>query len=174
MRTGSAARLIFPALLLVAGALGGCGSVLTEGTATGAGIAGAGIAGAVSKNATVGAAIGLGVAAGANAGLLYVERNVHNKTQDSIAAVAGPLPEGAVAAWSVTHTIPIELNQHGEVAVSRAIEGPDFACKEIIFSVDADHNTSERSFFIAYICRDGDKWRWASAEPATARWGALQ
>jgi hypothetical protein len=174
MRTESAARALLAFLLFVALSLGGCGSVLTEGTATGAGIAGAGIAGAVSKNATVGAAIGLGVAAGANAGLLYVERNVHNKTQDSIAAAAGPLPEGGVAPWSVTHTIPIELSQHGEVAVSRAIEGPDFACKEIIFSVDPEKNAPGRSFFMAYICRDGDQWRWASAEPATARWGALQ
>jgi hypothetical protein len=73
MRTGSAGRTALAfLLLLLAAALGGCGSFLTEGTAAGAGIAGAGVAGAISKNATVGAAIGLGVAAGANAGLLYV------------------------------------------------------------------------------------------------------
>lgn len=175
MRTRSlgitAIRLL---LLLAAAPLGGCGSFLSESTATGAGIAGAGIASALTKNATVGAAIGLGVAAGANAGLLFVERNVHNKTQDSIAAAAGPLPEGKVAAWSVTHVIPIELAQSGEVAVSREINGPDFDCKEIIFSVDPTKPSQERTFFTAYICRDGEKWRWATAEPATARWGALQ
>lgn len=176
MRTGSAGRSALAFLLLLAVPLGGCGSFLTEGTAAGAGIAGAGIAGAVSKNATVGAAIGLGVAAGANAGLLYVERAVHNNTQDGIAAAAGPLPEGAVGNWSVSHTLPIELSEHGQVAISREIDGPDFVCKEIIFSVDKGDKAPEprRSFFTAYICRDGDHWRWATAEPATARWGALQ
>lgn len=168
---GPAAGLI----LLLALPLGGCGSFLTEGTATGAGIAGAGIAGAISKDATVGAAIGLGVAAGANAGLLYVERHIHNDTQNSIAAAAGSLSEGDVATWHSTHTVPIELDEHGQVAVSRAIEGPDFSCKEIIFSVDRDKLPArERSFFTAYICRDGERWRWATAEPATARWGSLQ
>lgn len=162
-------------LLLATAPLAGCGSVLTEGTATGAGIAGAGIASAVTKNATVGAAIGLGVAAGANAGLLYVERRVHSHTQDDIAAAAGPLPEGGVAPWSATHTVPIERDAHGQVAVSRLITGPDFACKDIIFSVDQGSGaTSRRSFFTASICRDGEKWKWATAEPATARWGALQ
>ena len=162
-------------LLLLAVPLGGCGSFLTQSTATGAGIAGAGIAGAISNNATVGAAIGLGIAAGANAGLLYVERDIHSNTQDSIATAAGPLSEGDVAPWQSTHLIPIELDEHGEVAVSRAIEGPNFLCKEIIFSVDHDKDPNkDRSFFTAYICRDGERWRWATAEPATARWGSLQ
>lgn len=162
-------------LLLLAVALGGCGSFLTQSTATGAGIAGAGIAGAISHNATVGAAIGLGIAAGANAGLLYVERDVHNNTQDSIATAAGPLSEGGVAPWQSTHLVPIELDEHGEVAVSRTIAGPDFLCKEIIFSVDPGKDQKkDRAFFTAYICRDGERWRWATAEPATARWGSLQ
>lgn len=176
MRIGSVFPPIIPLLLLVAAApLAGCESLLTESAATGAGIAGAGIAGAVSKNATVGAAIGLGVAAGANAGLLYVERRVHNTTQNAIAAAAGPLPEGGVAAWSSRPSIPIERSQHGEVAVSREIDGPDFACKEIVFSVDGDTaSDTHRAFFTTFICRDGEAWRWATAEPATARWGSLQ
>lgn len=176
MRCAFRRHAAVPLLLLLAAApLAGCGSLLTEGTATGAGIAGAGIAGAISRNATVGAAIGLGVAAGANAGLLYVERRIHSGTQDAIAAAAGPLPEGGVGAWRSTPAIPIERDAHGEVAVSREIDGPDFACKEIIFSVD-DGKTPDlhRSFFTTTICRDGDKWRWAMAEPATSRWGALQ
>jgi hypothetical protein len=176
MRIGSGWPPIVPLLLLFASApLAGCGSLLTESTTTGAGIAGAGIAGAISKNATVGAAIGLGVAAGANAGLLYVERRVHSRTQDAIAAAAGPLPEGGVAPWHTTHTIPIEEDQHGEVAVSREIDGADFACKEIVFSVETGSAPDiHRAFFTTYVCRDGDVWRWATAEPATARWGSLQ
>ena len=31
-----------------------------------------------------------------------------------------------------------------------------------------------REFYVTTICRDGAQWRWASAEPATARWGSLQ
>jgi hypothetical protein len=176
MRAGSFRRAgIGLVLLLAAAPLAGCNSLLAESTATGAGIAGAGIASAVTKNATVGAAIGLGVAAGANAGLLYVERVVHGATQDSIAAAAGPLPEGTVATWRASHSVPIELPEHGEVAVTREINGPDFACKEIIFSVDDGEGAQRRrSFYTAYICRDGERWRWATAEPATARWGSLQ
>ena len=175
MRVGALRPAWLLLLLLASAPLAGCGSLLTEGTATAAGIAGAGVAGAVTKNATVGAAIGLGVAAAANAGLLYVERRVHNQTQDDIAAIAGALPEGGVAPWSAHHAIPIERDQHGQVAVTRVIDGPDFACKEIVFSVDdGDGADRQRSFFTTYICRDGDKWRWATAEPATARWGALQ
>jgi hypothetical protein len=162
-------------LLLAALPLAGCGSFLTETTADSAGVAGAGVAGAVSKNAVIGAAIGLGVASAANAGLLYTERRVHRATQDSIASAAGLLPEGAVGFWRVSHSIPIERNQHGEVVVSRMIGGPDFTCKEIVFSVDSGAGaTLQRQFYTAMICLDGATWRWATAEPATERWGALQ
>lgn len=166
------------AAALLAGAsvqLGGCSSFLTAGTADAAGVAGAGIAGAVSKNATVGAAIGLGVASVANAGLQYGERVVHRAEQDQIAATAGALQDGAVGTWRVSHTIPIEPNEHGEVAVSRTFGGADFNCREIVFSVDGGTAAKpDRAFYIATVCRDGDRWKWASAEPATERWGSLQ
>jgi hypothetical protein len=165
----------FAAMLLAVLPLGGCGSFLTQGTADAAGVTGAGVAGAVTRNATVGAAIGLGVASAANAGLLFVERRVHTAEQDRIAAVAGALPEGAVGTWSVSHTIPIERAEHGEVAVSHAFGGSDFACKEIVFSVDHGAGAElQRAFYTATVCRDGGFWRWATAEPATARWGGLQ
>jgi len=155
--------------------LGGCGSLLSQATSVGSGVAGAGIASAVTKDATVGAAIGLGAAAGGNAALQYAERRVHKTEQDRIAAVAGQLRVGAVAAWSVSHTVPIEPNNRGEVTVSRIFGGADFLCKEIVFSVDRYSNRRwKREFFIATICRDGRIWRWATAEPATARWGSLQ
>ena len=38
-------------------------------------------------------------------------------------------------------------------------------------SVDPD---LERKFYVSMICQDGDVWRWATAEPATSRWGSLQ
>ncbi len=165
------------ALMLATGAapLAGCSSLLTKGSADAAGVAGAGIAGAISKDAAVGAAIGLGVASVANAGVQYAERRAHNTEQDSIADVAGRLDVGGVATWSITHTVPIEADEHGQVAVSRLLGGDDFACKEIVFSVD--HGTAarpDRAFYTATVCRDGDRWKWATAEPATERWGALQ
>jgi hypothetical protein len=155
--------------------LGGCTSLLTEGTAAGAGAAGAGISRAVTKNAGVTTGIGLGVQAAARAGLQYAERSVHQTEQDRIAAVAGSLPVGAVAPWQVIHDIPIEADEHGQVTVSRALGGNGFRCKEIVFSVDhADGHGTASDYYTATVCRDGRQWKWATAEPATERWGALQ
>lgn len=162
-------------LLLVCTALAGCGSVLTASTADVAGIAGAGISGAVTKNPTVAAGIGLGVASVANAGLQYTERKVHGREQDQIAAAAGPLDPGVVGHWSVVHDIPIEDDEHGDLVVTRLVGGKGFNCKEIVFSVDAGKGKDEkRSFYTAAVCQDGKAWKWATAEPATARWGSLQ
>jgi len=162
-------------LLVCAGVLSGCESLLTATTADVAGIAGAGIAGAVTKSPTAAAAIGLGVAAGANAGLQYVERDVHTAEQDRIAQAAGVLDPGVVGHWSISHTIPIEADEHGDVVVTRLVGTSDFNCKEIIFSVDTvEKSGPKRAFYTAAICQDGQTWKWASAEPATARWGSLQ
>ena len=155
-------------------ALAGCGSVLTEGASDAAGVAGAGLAGAVTRNGAVTAAIGLGVQSAAASGLGYLERRVHRTEQDRIAAVAGALSPGAVAPWQVSHTIPIESDEGGEVSVSREFGGL-LACKEIVFSVDHLKRTPpQRRFYVATVCRDGGTWRWADAEPATSRWGTLQ
>ncbi len=170
---GTPARLL-PVLALLLG-LTGCGSVLTEGTSAAAGVAGAGIASAVTNNGTVTAAVGLGTQAAAATGLAFVERRVHGAEQNRIAATAGQLPVGGVGAWSVSHDIPIEADEHGEVSVSREIGAGDLACKEIVFSVETRQNTAPfRSFYVASVCRDGDHWKWASAEPAVSRWGTLQ
>lgn len=152
-----------------------CTSIVTESTSAGAGIAAAGISRSVTHNAGVTTGIGLGVQAAARAGLQYVERNVHQKEQDHIAAAAGVLPVGAVAQWQVVHGIPIEEDEHGEVVVSRTLGKADFLCKEIVFSVDhTEKSGTTREFYMATICRDGAQWKWATAEPATERWGALQ
>ncbi len=63
----------------------------------------------------------------------------------------------------------------GEVTVSRVISSGALDCKEIVFSVESGGALApDRTFYTAAICRDGAAWRWASAEPATERWGALQ
>jgi hypothetical protein len=163
--------LAFAALL----GLPACSSVLSGTTQEAAGIAGAGVANSITKNATVATGIGLGVAAVANAGLQYEERVVHRYEQDRIAEAAGPLAPGAVGPWNVVHDVPIESDEHGEVAVIQSLSGPPMDCKSIIFSVDTvAHKEPQRAFYTAAVCRDGDKWKWASAEPATERWGSLQ
>lgn len=165
------------ALLAVCASLTGCNSLYTEGATAGAGITGAALAAKVTSNAAVATGIGLGTVAAAKAGVQYSQRMVHRDTQDGIAKAAGPLDVGAVANWSVTHTLPIEDDEHGRVTVSRTISKGALDCKEIVFSVDrpaGKDSPATSAFYVAAICRDANVWKWASAEPATERWGALQ
>lgn len=162
-------------MVLLLPTLAGCGSFLSVGTEAGAGIAGAGIASAVTDNATVATGIGLGVSAGARAGLQYLQRRVHRDAQNAVAEAAGALGPGAVGHWSVTHSVPVEPDERGRVVVTREIGNASFACREVVFSVDTEEDGApRRAFYTAIICRDGTRWRWASAEPATERWGSLQ
>ena len=153
----------------------GCSSLLSEGSATAAGVAGTAVAAGVTKNATVAAGIGLGVLAGAQVGVKAIERNYHGDQQDHIAEVAGGLAMGQVAPWRSEHFIQLEPDEAGRVTVSRVISAGELNCKEIVFSVDHVKDAATlSSFYVATICKDSAKWRWASAEPATARWGSLQ
>ena len=164
--------LLLPALL----ALAGCGSLLSATTADVAGIAGAGVAGAVTRSPAIATGIGLGIAAAAQGGLQYAERGTHSIEQERIAAAAGPLAPGVVGRWNVGNRLPVELAQHGEVVVTRTIGDAALSCKEIVFSTDkaAAGGQPQQAFYTATVCRDGSTWRWASAEPATTRWGSLQ
>ena len=155
--------------------LPGCQALLTEGTSTVAGIGGASIADGVGANAAATTGIGLGVQAVGRAGLQYAQRVTHRAAQDRIAGAAGPLPVGGVGEWATNHTLPVEPSERGQVAVSRVISTGPLECKEIVFSVDSGRGeTLRRAFYIAAVCRDGGTWKWASAEPATERWGSLQ
>ena len=166
-------RAALPLLVLLA--LPGCQALLTEGTSTAAGIGGASIAEGVGANAATTTGIGLGVQAVGRAGLQYAQRLTHRAAQDRIAAAAGPLPVGGVGAWATDHSVPVEPNKRGQVAVSRVISAGPLECKEIVFSVDSGQGERlRRAFYVAAVCRDGAAWKWASAEPATERWGSLQ
>ncbi|MHB8285766.1 MAG: hypothetical protein ACYDD1_13955 [Caulobacteraceae bacterium] len=174
-RPASLVRPSVAAIIALAGGLSACGPLLTEGAGAGAGIAGAGIAGTVTKNAAVTSGIGLGVNAAALAGVKVLEKRVHTSEQDQIAEIAGPLDVGATAPWSISHRVKVERNEHGTLTVSRVIRAGDLDCKEVVFSVDRIVKAvPQRAFYTTTICRDGETWKWASAEPATARWGALQ
>jgi hypothetical protein len=169
--------ILLPPLLLLCGlSLSGCGSLLAQGGAAGAGVASASIAGAVTKSAAVTSGIGLGVNAAASAGVKAIEKRVHRTEQDSIAAAAGPLDVGATARWSSGHyKVSVERNEHGELTVSRLIRAGELDCKEVVFSVDTiAKGKPQRAFYTTIVCRDGAVWKWASAEPATERWGSLQ
>ena len=157
--------------------LTGCNALYSEGATAGAGIAGAAVANSVTSNAAVATGIGLGAVAAAKAGVQYTQRVIHTNTQDEIASAAGPLAVGAVAPWKVVHSVPIEDDEKGRVTVSRTISSGVLDCKEIVFSVDRDatkDRPADSAFYVASVCRDGNKWKWASAEPATPRWGSLQ
>lgn len=166
-------RAALPLLALLASS--GCQALLSETTSALAGIGGAGIADGLGANAALTTGIGLGVQAAGRAGLQYAQRLTHRAAQDRIAAAAGPLPVGGVGAWATDHTVPVEPNERGQVAVSRVISAAPLECKEIVFSVDrGEGERLRRGFYIAAVCRDGETWKWASAEPATERWGSLQ
>jgi hypothetical protein len=182
MQRNSGLKLATSLILTAPFLLGGCSSVLTQSAGAGAGIGAAAISNAVTSNGAVTAGIGLGAQAAATAGVQYLEKRVHEAEQNAIAGAAGNVPVGGVAGWSVTHQIPIEDDQHGELTVTRYIKPelppgnePAFFCKEIIFSVDTvQHHQPHRDFYTADVCRDNAVWKWATAEPATERWGALQ
>jgi|UniRef100_C6BLZ5 hypothetical protein len=159
-------------LVLSVPVFSGCSSLMSEGTTAAAGVGGAALAAKVTNNAAVATGIGLGVQAGARAALQHSQRVVHTETQDQIAEVAGTLHDNVVGTWQIKHGMPLEPDERGRVVVTRSINGPLVNCKEILFTVDGD--AARVDFFIATICHDGTRWKWATAEPATARWGSLQ
>ena len=157
-------------------ALSGCGSLLSESASAGAGIAGGAIAGALTDNAGVAAGIGIGVQAIARSGVQYGQRKIHAEAQHQIAQIAGPLKVGQVKPWKTKLSLPLEPEEAGRVTVSRVISTGELDCKEIVVSVEQSGKNAlpASEFYVASICRNGSRWAWASAEPATERWGSLQ
>ncbi|MGJ7508132.1 hypothetical protein [Variovorax sp. GT1P44] len=156
--------------------LSGCGSLIAESASAGAGIAGGAIASAITDNAGVATGIGIGVQAIARAGVQYHERKIHAEAQTQIARVAGPLKVGQVKPWKTTLSLPLEPEEAGRVTVSRVISSGELHCKEIVISVERSggDRLPATEFYVAAVCRSGSEWAWASAEPATERWGSLQ
>jgi hypothetical protein len=139
-----------------------------------AGLLSGGAVGVATASPALGFATGVAVDAATNAGVRYYGRSRQNAEQNAIAAAAGDLAAGGHSVWHIDHTIPIG-DEHGELEVTRTIQNPLADCKEIAFSVDSGGKEKPvRNWYIATICRQGSRWKWASAEPAVPRWGYLQ
>lgn len=133
-----------------------------------------GVAGAATGSPAVGFIIGVATDAGANYAFRYISRTRQGAEQDAIAQVAGALPAGGEATWKIEHTIPIG-NERGRLRVLRVIDSPLTVCKEVVFSVEeGEGDKLSRELFTTDICKQAETWKWASAEPAVERWGALQ
>lgn len=154
-----------PALLMVV-ALGGCSSVSTI-----AGVVAGSVAGGATANPAVGFGVGVGVAAVSDYTIKRVTRSWHQGEQDAIATAAGGLDVGAAGPWRVKHSLPLG-NEHGRLQVVRAIPNPLAACRQVLFSVE--EKGEPPAWYDVDICQQQDGWKWASAEPAVARWGFLQ
>jgi len=162
-------RLAVPVLTLMVMALGGC-RLAGELVAAAAG----GGAAAASANPAVGIAVGIAVNSGINATVDYVVRTRHRAEQDAIVGEVATMEVGERRPWKIEHDIPIG-NEHGEVQVTRVIATPLALCKELVFSVESGSGDAvQREWYATQACRNGDRWKWALAEPTVERWGSLQ
>ncbi|NML32957.1 hypothetical protein HHL14_19225 [Paraburkholderia sp. G-4-1-8] len=163
--------------LLAAGALCVGASLLTSGCSSigAASGAAAGVAsGIVTSNPAVALGVGVAVQAATDEAIARYMRSMHKDQQDLMAALAGTMAVGETKPWSVKHTLPIE-NGHGEIRVTRAVSSSLVLCKEFVFSVkDGDGPDAPVRWFTAAACQQDKGWKWATAEPAVARWGSLQ
>jgi hypothetical protein len=158
-------RALLRAALALPLCLGGCaGAAEVAGAVTGTASTFA------TANPAVGVGVGLGVRAATTAGLNYVFRRRHRYAQDEVAGVVGSLAPGETRPWRIEYTVPVG-NAHGEVHLLRAIDTPLAACREALFSVV--EGEAARQWFVVTACRGAEGWKWASAEPATGRWGSL-
>ena len=169
MRPGLARAAVMAAAAL---ALSACSTV--------GGIAGAaaGIAsGSFTSNPAIGVAVSVSVKAATDAGIKRLLRSLQQDEQDAIATLAGTMREGEVRPWRVRHKIPYG-NSQGDMQVTRSIVTPLASCKEVMFTVNPSGAESTPddvagAWFTAQVCLQESGWKWANAEPAVERWGAL-
>ena len=149
---------------LIGGGLTGCGAL--------GGLAGAtagAVSGAASTNPAVGVGVGIAVQGAVDAAINYTFRTLHQEQQDHIATLAGTLPLSASHPWQIKRRIPYG-NGHGQVRVMREIDNALAPCREVVFSVESP----QPQWFAGTVCQHSSgRWKWAAAEPATARWGSL-
>lgn len=144
-----------------------------------AGITGAvaGVAsGSASGSPAVGVAVGIGVQAGVDASIKFVLRRWSQEEQAQMADLVGGMELGQRKPWEVRRAVPYG-NAQGEVQVVRVFSTPLADCKEVAFSVEdaaAKSAGKAQPHFVTAVCQGAHGWKWAAAEPAVTRWGALQ
>ena len=126
---------------------------------------------AATANPIVGISVGIGVKAAADQGLQYVAKRRQRDEHDAIVAMVHDMKPGERGHWVRSHLVGSGVDR-GEVRVVRVIETPLATCKELLFSIADDDDNA--SWFTTSACQQGDKWKWAAAEPAVERWGNLQ
>lgn len=156
------------ACIIGAASLAGCSSV---GGITGA-VAGV-ASGSATANPAVGVAVGITVKAGVDAAINAVLRHWSHEEQMRIASLIGAMDVGETLPWEIKHKVPYD-NKQGKVTVVRAFTTPLADCKEALFSVENGDAKVVAPHFVTTVCAGSTGWKWALAEPAVARWGALQ
>ncbi len=162
-------RALFAGLACV-GLFSGCTSI--------GGFAGAVAAiatGTATTNPAIGVGVGIAVRAGTDAEFRKIFRDMQADEQNRIAALAGGMAIGEQQSWDIHHKMPF-TDERGELRVVGVIDNALATCKEVMFSVaGGSKQTPTSAWFVTQTCRQSDgQWRWAAAEPAVARWGALQ
>ncbi len=150
--------------------LTGCSSI---GGFTGA-IAGA-ASGAATTNPAIGVGVGIAVQAATDAAFQKIFRDMQTDEQDRIAALAGDMRVGEQRDWDIHHFLPF-TDERGALRIVAATDNALTTCKEVLFSVvGGSKEAPSHQWFVTQTCRQSDgQWRWAAAEPAVGRWGALQ
>ncbi len=156
--------------LVLVGLLSGCSSIGGF-----AGAVAAAASGTLTSNPAIGLGVGVAVQAATDTAFRRIFRDMQADEQDRIAAIAGAMDVGEQRTWDIHHAIPFN-DERGELRVVGAIDNALATCKEVLFSVaDGTKEAPTRQWFVTQTCRRSDgQWRWAAAEPAVARWGALQ
>jgi hypothetical protein len=115
---------------------------------------------------TAGAVTSMAVDKGADEGAKFGIRRLDSAMQVAIASAAGPIDVGYAVRWESPQQVPVFYPAHsGMVEVVRAFGQTTTRCKDVIFTINDDHNA-----FTTTVCRnDLGQWGWALAEPSTHR-----
>jgi hypothetical protein len=158
-------------LLTCAAALCGCRSI------SGLSGAAAGVASGSAVGPAAGVAIGIAVEAGVDASVKAIRRRWSQEDQTRMAVMVGDMTVGESRPWQTRHFM-FFYDEQGHVTLVRVFDSALARCREAVFSVEDARPASEGDtparLFVSTMCQGPDGWRWAAAEPAVGRWGALQ
>ena len=164
-------RIRIAAITFVFGAIGGLAGCSLIATLPGI------TAGAATSSVTGNPALGLTVAVATNAavdaGVKYVMKRFSAAEQQEIAnAIAQSVP-GEERRWQVEQPVPYGNNKGRTIVVSESVNALT-TCKKAMFSVeDVVDGKAVEHWYTLDVCKNGQYWLWAQAEPSVRRWGSL-